>query len=633
MPKLETFFDDTGRPLPNVAADKAFSDDQLNELADKLLTGVKADEASMKVWKTNVDKALEMAEEDLSPRSEPIEGSANFKTPHLNLACKSLSDQIFIETLRDREICKFTVKGQVPDEIQEVANRRAKYQNYQLNESMAEWREEHERLIYRLPYVGSIFKKTTYDPYLQRPVSNIIDFPDFIVNQDTPSLARLRRFTERFTLWKNEVVERQVKGFYRDADLEAHLVDGASELVQDKTMEDAPQDMYEVMGWADLDEDGYEEPYTFTIHIASSQILAITPRYSVQDVKRTANGRIYSITPFSELTHYRLCWDSDAGFLGKGYPWLMGSLIMGINSTTNMLQDAGKFNTLPGGWLAKGVKEKMGTRRMRFGAWAKTGLSAAELQSGFRPFDAKEPSATLYQMNQDMQTLVREVAAVVEDDKIANSNVTEAAALALIQEKQKTLNAVVLRIHQTLTQELAKIDSLNATFSVLEYEEVTRAPHEQDFSVTDIDIAPTSNPDASNRLQRLKQASAELAQAERVAAVGGNVKALLRSYYKALGTQNIDEILPEVTPEQELQQLLQRHPELQQVISGEQERNKAIVDAQLSAVEREQAREDAKAAADIDKKAAETELIKEKTITEDVKNDIEIQKTAKELDT
>ena len=85
----------------------------------------------------------------------------------------------------------------------------ADYSNFQLNIEIEEWREEHEKLLYQLPYDGCAFKKTFFDSRLGRPVSNVITYPDFTVNNDAESIHRLRRFSEAFELSGNEVIERQ----------------------------------------------------------------------------------------------------------------------------------------------------------------------------------------------------------------------------------------------------------------------------------------------------------------------------------------------------------------------------------------------------------------------------------------
>ena len=93
---------------------------------------------------------------------------------------------------------------------QKQANRVAEYSNYQLNVEMEEWRDEHEKLLYKLPYDGCGFKKTIFDSRLGRPVSNVILYPNFVVNNDADSITRLRRFSETIELSKNEVLDRHL---------------------------------------------------------------------------------------------------------------------------------------------------------------------------------------------------------------------------------------------------------------------------------------------------------------------------------------------------------------------------------------------------------------------------------------
>ena len=59
-----------------------------------------------------------------------------------------------------------------------------------------------------------MFKKTFFDSRLGRPVSNVITYPNFVVNNDADSITRLRRFSETIELSENEVLERQRQGIF-----------------------------------------------------------------------------------------------------------------------------------------------------------------------------------------------------------------------------------------------------------------------------------------------------------------------------------------------------------------------------------------------------------------------------------
>ena len=99
----------------------------------------------------------------------------------------------------------------IADEKAKRGERVSTFMNYQLNVEMEEWREEHDKLLYDLPYTGAVFKKIFFDPLLGRNVSNLVVYPNFIVNNDVSSIERLRRFSEPFKLVQNEVIEGRAR--------------------------------------------------------------------------------------------------------------------------------------------------------------------------------------------------------------------------------------------------------------------------------------------------------------------------------------------------------------------------------------------------------------------------------------
>ena len=91
----------------------------------------------------------------------------------------------------------------------------------------------------------------------------------------------------------------------------------------------------------------------------------------------------------------------------------------------------------------------------------------------------------------------------------------------------------------------------------------------------------------------------------------------------------VDEVFPEGTPEQQLTDLLTQNPQLEALITDEQSRLDLITQAQVEAVARQEAREDAELAGTLDEKNSKTALNEanvlltlEKAETEDVKNQI-----------
>lgn len=658
----------TFAPIPNIA--DMFDQNTLMRVGRQVVAGYRADEQSMCEWSDAVEMGLDLVKQEKESRNEPWEGAANFKSPTLMNAALKFSDRASTELLRQRDIVKTEVIGKDDDEQKaKRAERVAEFSNYQINIEMPEWREEHDKLLYDLPYVGSAFKKSFFDASLGRNVSDLITYPNFAVNQGATSVERLRRFSEILDISANEVIERQRQGIWLDVPLSPG-VDDDSENAQEAES-DKFSTFIEQQGYFDLDQDGYEEPYTFTVHLSTSTVVRITARFELDDVlvkdesnKRAAklsdlmssNGAlpetdgerdIIRIKADNNITKYGFLRDPQGGFLDVGYSHLLGSLTAAINTTTNQLIDAGTLSNVQGGWLARGFRKKMGNSRFKPGEWKQTGLSAQDMQNGILPLPVKEASPTLISMMQMMVGSSQELSASADLTQALGTNAPATTTLALVQEQQQSAGAIILRIYRAMASEFQKLFILNSKFlDPAEYQEAVDDPEAdfaQDFNLRDMDIIPVANPEVSSKIQRVQQAQVEISQLEAVAAAGGNIVPIVKNFFEAIGSTNTDEIFPEMTPEQQLQDLLTRNPQLAELLIGEKERLDAQLaaelDAQAEAVEREQSRQDAETASKIDKEQSEIEknqsttvLNLEKAETEQTNNAISTYTAAGQID-
>lgn len=649
-------------PKPNIA--DMFSNSTLLDVGRQAKEGYEADQDSMSDWAELVDFGLELVKQETQGKSTPWEGAANFKSPELMKAALKFSDRASSELLRSYDILKTKVIGNDPQGLKlERGERVSEFQNWQLNVEMPEWRDEHEKVIYDIPYTGTAFKKTFFDAQLGRNTSKLVCYPNFAVSQDATSISRLRRFSEIHEFAKNEVIEKQRQGLWLDVDISFgdREQDSDSESSTDKFTSFIEQD-----GFFDLDGDGYEEPYTFVFQESTGVVVRIMPRFELKDIlikdnesnrastldllmqsgellPSTGEREVVRITPEINITKYGFLRDPQGGFLDVGYTHLLSAIVSGINSTTNQLVDAGTLSNLQGGWVARGFRKKMGTSSFKPGEWKQTAISALDLQNGIKLLPFKEPSPTLLALMQFMISSAQELAASADLKGALGANAPVGTTLALIDEQMQGTGAIVKRIYRSMSSEFRKLFDLNSKFVDPEqYKEVLDDPEAnfaQDFSLKGMDIVPVANPEISTKTQRIVQANAEISQAQLVAFTGGDVRPIIKNFFEAIGSTVGEEVYPEEAPEERLQRLLAENPQLEQVILGEKERLDLIASAQAEALEREQAREDAKLAMDLDKGDSEITLNEAKTIktleeaeSEDQKNAVSTYTTALQLD-
>ena len=648
-------------PAPNIA--DMFDEDTLRKVGRQVKEGHESDWDSMDDWRELVEFGLDLVKQETSSKSTPWEGAANFKSPELMNAALKFSDRASSELLRSYDILKTKVIGADPSNLKfDQGKRVGEFQNWQLNVEMPEWRDEHEKLIYDLPYVGTAFKKTFFDAQLGRNTSTLICYPNFSVNQDADSLARLRRFSETHDFSENEVIEKQRQGLWLDVDLKLGSRD-------DEDAEEAESDNFttfiEQQGYYDLDGDGYEEPYTFVVESSSGTVVRIMPRFEPKDVliKDEENRRattldrlmqggvpqaddkreVVRIAADENITKYGFIRDPQGGFLDVGYTHLLSAIVSGINTTTNQLIDAGTLSNVQGGWLSKEFRRKMGSSGFKPGEWKQTGVSAIDLQQGIVPLPIKEPSQTLFALTQFMIASAQELAASTDLKGALGANAPVGTTLALIDEQLQGTGAIVKRIYRSMSLEFRKLFELNAKFvDPAQYQEILDDPQanfEQDFNIKGMDIVPVANPEISTKTQRVMMAQAELSQVQPLLLMGKDPTPIIRNFFEVIGSNITEEMFPEETPDIALQRLLSENPDLQALIMGEQERQDLLAAAQADALDREQSREDAALASKLDKEASEVKKNEATTIktleeaeTESLENDVTTYTTAVQLD-
>lgn len=639
---LHDMFDENGIPKTNVA--DMFDPDTLAKVGQSVLNGYEADKDSMDKWSEMVEFGLALVEQETHTKSIPWDGASNFKSPELMKAALKFSDRASTELLRGYNILKTKVIGDDPGEEKfKRGERVSEFQNWQLNVEMKEWRDEHEKLLYDLPYVGTVFKKTFFDAQLGRNASKLICYPNFTVNNNVDSLEKLRRFSEMHEFSANDVKSKILMNIWLDAEFDLGIKnddddDDGTEAEQDQLTNFIEQD-----GWYDLDDDGLEEPYTFIVQESNGIVARIMPRFEPNDIIANEKGEILRVNAIDNITKYGFVRDPQGGFLDVGYTHLLAALVSATNATTNQLVDAGTLANVGGGWLAKGFRKKMGAFRFKIGEWMQTGISAQDMHNGILPAPTKEPSPTLFSLMQFMIGSTQELAASADLKGALGANAPVGTTLALIDEQMQGTGAIVSRIYRAMSSEFKKLFVLNSKYvDPVQYQNVLDNPEanfEQDFNLQGMDIIPTANPEISTKTQRIIMAEAELSQVQTLLMMGKDPTAIVKNFFETIGSNITDELFPEETPEEQLQKLLSFNPELEALITGEQERQDLLAASQADALERLQAREDADLASNLDKRASEVTLNQAKTQktleeaeTEDLKNDIALQIAAGDID-
>ncbi len=661
--------------LDNANIAESLDDDELADLGERVKERFDEDWDSMNEWREVVDEGLKLMKQEFHGRSTPWEGASNFKSPLLTEASIAFGDKSSLEIMRSRNLMKTDIIGRDPSgQKKELSERISEAMNFQINYEMKDWRKNQKRLLYTLPNQGCMFKKTFFCPLKGSNVSTIVQYPNFAVNQATTDMSSARAFTHILDVDLNGALERIASGVWLDVELYPEDADGDEGSNEKEGVVDAVENtdrFLEQFCRADLDGDGYEEPYIVTIHEQTMKVMRVVPHFSfdtifVQDDRKITKSllmmikdqnaqemlarfnvfqdtgvfnvseeadpsikgmKIIRIEAVQQITKYGFIPSPDGTYLDLGYSHLIGAITQTVNSTTNQLVDASVLQTSGGGFLAKNFRKKMGPLRMKIGEWVSTEVSARNLQTSMLPNPAREPSQTLFALNEKLEAQGRDFIAGVDASGQIQSNTAPTTALAMVQEAMISTSALMGRVLDSMSEEFQVLFMLNRRFFDPEaYKKILDDPQadsKNDFNSEELDVVPTASAEMSSNLQRIQLATVQMEQWQTVLQVGGNPIPIIKGFFDAIGSQNVEQIFPEgdaaQTEEEKAQLDAMRQ---QQELSNElQQQQLEMTKLQVQLLTREQDRLDidqqrknADTASSIEERDANTDLKEAQTI-------------------
>jgi len=644
----------------NIAEDYTSTDggQLLRNVARRVIENYERDLESMSEWLGDIEEGQEIAEQDTSTKSEPWQGASNYKSSTMISAAVSFGDRSSTELLRTK-LVKTQVIGKDNDGRKKASSENvAEFMNWQIDHQMTDWRCNQETLLYALPNFGTMFKKIFFCPIEGVNKSELVHYPNFVVNQGVSSMRECRVFSCLLAIPKNEAMENVAAGVWLDVDLYPDAAEGIEGSNSEQNVNDAadnPEMFIEQYCTYDLDDDGYEEPYIITVHRGSCKVVRIVANYDIGDIyiKRNGvtssvkrimssdsqdiSGKLVRISPQQSIVKYDFIKPCDGTFLGLGYYRLLSSLSKAINSTTNLLMDAGVLANLPGGWLANGFREKMGNHSFKPGEFKSTNIPAADLHNGILPHQFDEPSQVLFALNESLKAELKQFSVELDLKGTLAPNAPATTTLALIQEAMVPTSAIMQRIIAAESAEFRLMYILNSKYTDPDlYQKVlddAEASFEFDFDLESMSISPTACAEMSSRMQRIQQAEAMILQAPNIALTGGDVRAIWESWFDAIGADwMVNQVWPdpkqmseEQAARQEAQQVAQQKQDrLLMVKVDHEERKVASTEADINSKIQERKVRALEVYAKLKEIEASTLLKLEQAESEQVKNQIDI---------
>lgn len=494
-------------------------------------------------YEERIEQAVKLASLAKEVKNTPWENASNVKFPLIIQAAIQFNARSYSAVVDGPHIVKGKVLGK--DDEQGTKRLRAervgRHMSYQLLDEMEEWEEDTDALLIRLPIVGTLVRKTYFDPTTGRNWSHVIGPDEFVVNYRAKrDLSVCPRATHVLSFYPHEIMEKRRGGLWLEADL------GQPEGNDDQ----APHVFLEQHRLWDLDEDGYPEPYIVTVHKETQKVVRVVARWYEDGIKTNARGEIARIVPYECFTKYGFIPSPDGSFYDIGFGTLLGPLSDTINTAINQLMDAATLSNLGGGFINDGISIKSGNLRFKPGEWKKTSSTGGALRENIVPLPAAQPSAVLFQLLGMMIDAAKDLTATQEilTGDAGKSNAPVGTTLALIEQGLKTFTAIVKRIHRSLKRELGVLYKLNGRYlneeEYFTFQDGEEQTGRADYAVDDIDVVPVSDPTMATDMQKMGRAQFLMG----LRGSGLNDMEINKRALEAASIPDVDKLMPQGPP-------------------------------------------------------------------------------------
>jgi hypothetical protein len=543
----------TEEEAPSFEANLAefIDDSELEAISSDLLDDFDNDKNARKEWERTYIDGLDLLGLSIEERTEPWDGACGVYHPMLTEAAIKFQSEMISETFPAQGPVKARLVGKADRETEEAAARVVADMNYQLTEKMPEFRTEHEKMLWSLALAGAAFKKVYFDPTLNRQTSVFVPAEDIYIPYGASSVATSERITHSMRKTKNEVKKLQYAGFYRDVDLgePTKQIDEIQKRKDDDSgFSSSYDDRFNILemqveldlpGFEDTDEEGESTgialPYVITLEKSSGTVLAIRRNWDEYDDFKNPRQHIVQ---YNYITGF--------GAYGYGLIHLIGGFAKSATSIVRQLVDAGTLSNLPGGLKTNGMRIKGDDTPIMPGEWRDVDVASGTVRDNIMPLPYKEPSATLFQLLQNVVDEGRRLAAVadVKFDSM-NGEAPVGTTLAILERTMKVMSAVQARVHASMSQEFKLIAALIRDYTAPDYSYVPDSKSEPSAKKSDYeqtDIIPVSDPNATTMAQRILQYQAAIQLAQQAPQIY-NLSMLHRQMLEVMGVKDADKIV------------------------------------------------------------------------------------------
>jgi len=499
---------------------ETMSEADIQEVSKNLQEGYDRDKASREEYDEIAEEGIELLGLKYDEGAGAFPGASGVTHPVLAQAVVKFQAKAYKELFPTEGPVRTRIMGTQTQPKLEQANRVRQFLNWQTQIQMPEYGPELDKMLFHVALYGTAFKKTSFNPALQRPVTEFIKAQDFFVDYFASDLETAERYTHKYLISKNEIKKMQIAGMFLDVDIDADY--GVEQSSADETSDEIVgvskpgenDDYVEILEMhTNLDLPGYEDQdgikLPYIVHMTGDgTVLAIRRNYDQDDPMR--KKKMY-------FTHYTMI--PGLGFYGYGYIHLIGGLTKTATSSMRQLIDAGTFANLPGGFKAHGLRVLAPDEPIAPGEFREVNAPAGDLGKSLQILPFKEPSSTLFNLMDYASKLASQFADstdnVVEN---ATNYGPVGTTMALLEQSSKLFNAVHKRLHAAQTKDLRILTRLDSEFlpDLYPYEVAGGAQQifRKDFNLKSIDVIPVSDPNMPTEAHRIAKINAIMSIAQ-----------------------------------------------------------------------------------------------------------------------
>ena len=590
-------------------------DQQLDRIGSTILQAVKDDINSRADWLERNDYWMKLVTQVMEEKSYPWKGASNIKFPLISTAAVQFHARAFPALLGNNKPVMCRTLGRDKSNLKKQrAERVGTFLSYQVTEMLDDWVGDMDRLLFILPIIGSLYKKTYFNEAKNRIVSELIHPRDLIINYDANDHTDARK-THRIWRLPNRIKEMQNRKLWRE------LPDGADDVREPSKQHSEPRDtmhglqnpgkaddfslqeLYEVHTLLDLDDDGYMEPYVITMRASDGKVYRIVANYIESGMELTDDGDVIAIKPEDYFTHYFFLPDPESKTHGIGFGTMVGPINEAVNTLINILTDSGHMHSLGGGFLSRGVRIKGGNTAFKPNEWKPINATGDDIKKGIMPLPTKEPSMVLFNLLGLLIDSGKDLSSV-QDQMVGRSpgqNQPFSTTQAVMEQGMKVFNGIYKRIYRSMTSEFKKFYKLNNQFpnvemyaavldvDGLDLKEAMDAFGVQDvmkflandFNTRDLNIVPSAEPDMIAEMQKIAR-SQSLMQLMG-SGIPLNPTEVTQRILEAEGHHNIPALMdvPEQGPPPEFQLEVQKFEHQKQMDALKERREQITAEGQM----------------------------------------------------